>query len=45
MGGSSHDSLYEVYANKFHNRDLEEYKAKVYRSAQELPGVTIVTTP
>lgn len=45
MGGSSKESLYDVYAKKFHNKDLEDFKAKVYSSDNLLPGVNIITTP
>lgn len=44
MGGSSSDSLYDLYAGKFFNKDLEEFKQEVYHSNKLLPGVTIITT-
>lgn len=28
MGGSSHDGLYEVYAGKFKNLAIEEFKSR-----------------
>ncbi len=55
MGGSSHDGLYEVYAGKFKNQAIENFKKvykkyekfkdpiKRYNSAEIVPGTTIIT--
>ena len=55
MGGSSHDGLYEVYAGKFKNPAIQNFKklykkyekykdpAKKYNNSEIIPGTTIIT--
>lgn len=55
MGGSSHDGLYELYAGKFKNPAIEEFKSryKVYEKLKDplkkysdssiIPGATVIT--
>lgn len=55
MGGSSHDGLYEVYAGKFKNPAIEEFKSryriyekfkdplKKYNTSEIIPGATVIS--